>query len=73
MTNLVRYYELALMIATISEPAFQLIARAAINQVLENFFDMDALTQMALMDFFSQFDSMPWTGQMIAPFMARLF
>jgi len=50
---MVRYYELALQIATISEQAFNEIASAAINQVLQNFFEMDALTQMALMDFFA--------------------
>lgn len=62
MTILVRYYELALMIASISEGAYTKMARASINQVLENFFDFDALTQMALMDFFTEFDKMPWTG-----------
>jgi len=48
----VRYYELAIMIASISESAFSAMSAAAINQVLQTFFDKDALTQMALMDFF---------------------
>ena len=53
---LVRYFELAVKIALISEESFEMIAKEAINQVLENFFNFDALTQMALMDFFTQFD-----------------
>ena len=44
MTVMVRYYELALMIATISEAAYTQMARATINQVLGTFFDLDALT-----------------------------
>ena len=73
MTNMVRYYELALQVATISERAFNSMASAAINQVLQAFFEMDALTQMALMDFFVEFDKMPWTGSLTGPFLARLF
>ena len=73
MTNMVRYYELALQVATISERAFNSMASAAINQVLQAFFEMDALTQMALMDFFVEFDKMPWTGGLTGPFLARLF
>ena len=35
---------------------------------------MDALTQMALMDFFVvEFNKMPWTGSLTGPFLARLF
>ena len=34
---------------------------------------MDALTQLTLMDFFTQFEKMPWTGQLTGPFLARLF
>ena len=49
------------------------MASAAINQVLQNFFDTDALTQMALMDFFVQFNEMPWTAELTAPFLARIF
>jgi len=40
----VRYYELALDIAAISELAFASMASAAINQVLQTFFEKDALT-----------------------------
>jgi len=52
----VRYFELSISIALISEAAFEVISKQAINQVLENFFTFDALTQMALMDFFVRFD-----------------
>ena len=70
---LVRYFELSISIALISEDAFEVISKQAINQVLDNFFSFDALTQMALMDFFVQFDQMPWTGNLTAPFLAKLF
>lgn len=72
-TKSVRYYELALGIAAISEQAFTLISSGAINQVLENFFAMDALTQLVIMDFFVEFEKMPWTGKMTGPFLAKLF
>ena len=50
------------------------MASSSINQVLTNFFEMDALTQMALMDFFVvEFNKMPWTGSLTGPFLARLF
>jgi len=61
------------MLASISESAFTLMASTAINQVLQTFFEKDALTQMALMDFFIQFKQMPWTANLTAPFLARLF
>ena len=54
-TALVRYFELSVLIAFVSEPAFEVVSKDAINQVLENFFSFDALTQLALMDFFTQF------------------
>lgn len=44
MTIMVRYYELALMISSVSKQAFDLMAQDAINHVLENFFGYDALT-----------------------------
>ena len=69
----VRYYELSLMVATISEQSFILMASGAINQVLHSFFEKDALTQLALMDFFVEFEKMPWTGKLTAPFLAKLF
>lgn len=72
-TKSVRYYELALGIATISEQAFTLISSEAINQVLDNFFAMDALTQMVIMDFFVEFEKMPWTGKLTGPFLEKLF
>ena len=70
---LVRYFELSVIIALVSEQAFEVIAKDAINQVLENFFTFDSLTQMTLMDFFIQFDQMPWTGNLTGPFLAKLF
>ena len=61
------------MIALVSEQAFEIVAKESINQVLENFFSFDALTRMTLMDFFVQFDQMPWTGNLTGPFLAKLF
>ncbi len=40
----IRYYELAVMLSKISQQAFSMMAAAAINQVLQSFFDKDALT-----------------------------
>ena len=70
---IVRYFELSVMIAKISALAFEKIAKNAINQVLQNFFDFDILTQLALMDFFTQFDAIPWAGNIVGPFLAQLF
>ena len=61
------------MIAKISALAFEKIAKNAINQVLQNFFDFDILTQLALMDFFTQFDAIIWAGNIVGPFLAKLF
>ena len=49
---MIRYYDLALQIAKISEQAYTLLAKEAIKAVLRTFFECDALTQMAIMDFF---------------------
>ena len=70
---MVRYFELSVMIGKISAEAFEHIAKQAINQVLESFFNLDALTQLALMDFLTQFDSMQWAGGIVGPFLADLF
>ena len=70
---LVRFSELCIYVSLQSEAVFTAVSKEPLEYVLYNFFELDALTQMAIMDFMIEFDKMPWTGSIIAPFLQNLF
>jgi hypothetical protein len=70
---LVRFFELSVQISLLSEPVFTAVSKEPLEFVLANFFELDALTQIAIMDFMVNFDRMPWTGAIIAPFLQKVF
>ena len=70
---LVRFFELCVQISLLSETVFTAVSREPLQAALTNFFQVDALTQIAMMDFMISFDKMPWTGTIIAPFLQSLF
>jgi hypothetical protein len=70
---LVRFFELTIQISLLSEDVYTAVSKDALIVVLENFFSLDALTQISIMDFIVNIDKMPWAGDVFAPFLGKLF
>ena len=70
---LVRFFELAVRLSCLSEQIFTQITYQPIQTAFNTYFGLDILTQMALLDFLPLFTKLPWTAQLVAPFLQQLF
>ena len=70
---LVRFFELAVRMSCLSEPIFTQITYQPIQATFDMYFELDVLTQMSLLDYMPLFTKLPWTAQLVAPFLQKLF
>jgi hypothetical protein len=70
---MLRFFELGCYLSAISEEIFLSITHDSLKFVFSNYFEFDVLTQLALLDFMPLFTKLPWTTQLIAPFMKAIF
>lgn len=71
--TMLRYFELACHLSSISEAIFVQITQAPIQHVFTHYFQLDMLTQMAMLDFMPLFTKLAWTAQVVAPFLKAVF
>lgn len=52
---------------------FVTVTQACIKHVFSNYFELDMLTQMAMLDFMPLFTKLAWTADVVAPFLKGVF